>query len=115
MDSFSLRILTIYKSRHKLSLIELGAILDKSPIELGQYTLRLIRKSYLCVCPGYEELSSEPIQETIAPDTPLQITIDGKEMVEEADKLKAQKKSELIRYIITTAIAVAAFIKSFFF
>lgn len=110
MDSFSLKILKIYNGRHKLSLIELGAIMNQSPIDLGQYVLRLIRKSYLCVTPDYEVFQSVSDQESIAPDTPIQITIDGKEAIEEADKLSAQRKSDQIRYAITTSIAVVALI-----
>ena len=108
MDKLSLEILKIYDSRPKLTLIELGAIMNASPVDLGQYVLRLKEKSYLCIDPDYEVFAPISVTGAIAPDTPIQITIDGKEALEDHVRMKKQHKRDTFRYRVNTAISVAA-------
>ena len=115
MDSFSLKILKTYNSRSCLTLSQLSAIYDMSPFTLAEYVTHLRRKSYIRIESNHAVLHELNSDSLIDPDTPLEITIDGKEAIESANQLDKQRRNDLIRYIITTAIAVAAFIKSFFF
>lgn len=108
MDAVSLKILSVYSSRQRLTLIELGAIMNASPVDLGQYVLRLKKKSYLCVDPDYEVFALTSEDGAINPNTPLQITIDGKEALEDHERMEQKRTQDSVRYGITTAIAVAA-------
>ena len=115
MDTFSLKILRMYDSRATLSISQLSAVFDVPALDLSEYVTRLRRKSYIRVESNYAVLHEITSASPIEIDTPLEITIDGKEAVETANQLDKQRRNDLIRYVITTAIAVAAFIKSFFF
>ena len=112
MDSKSLKILRIYKSRPCLTTNQLSTILNEDPFEVSEYVIRLKEKEYLRVEPNHATLYG---QNRIFVDTPLQISIEGIEVTESADQLSKQRRNDWIRYIITTGIAIAAFIKSFFF
>lgn len=113
IDKTSLNLLKIYNSRYSLSCNQLGAILDASPGEVAKYVIGLRDKGFLCIAPNY----ANPLDKDshLGINTPLQITLDGKAELDMAEKLSHEKKVESIRYWITTGIAVAAFIKSFFF
>lgn len=115
MDNLSLKILKMYNKRQNLSINQAGAIFDMSPFEISEHIIRLQGKGYLRLEPNYATLHGTQSNTPINVDAPLQITLDGIEAVETAQQLDRQRRNELIRYIITTAIAVAAFIKSFFF
>lgn len=108
MDAFSLKILKVYGSRQKLSLVELGAILNQSPIELGRYVLRLKDKAYLCVPTDHAAFQPPNEKDLIGPNTPLQITIDGKELSEDTDRADKQRKRDFIRNAITIGISVVS-------
>lgn len=112
MDSFSLEILKLYNSRQRLSLIQLGAVMNRSPIDLGQYVIRLKEKSYLCIAPDYAAFQTPDQEGLISPDTPIQITIDGKEFLEDQKRINKQQRTDSIRYAITTGIALLALIIS---
>jgi len=56
MDEFSLKILMKYRTRKSLTLTQLGAILNQSPVDLAQYVLRLMEKSYLHIEPIYAQM-----------------------------------------------------------
>lgn len=115
MDTFSLKILKMYNNRPCLSISQLSAIFDVPPLALSEYVTRLRRKSYIRVESNHAVLHGITSDSPIELDTPLEITIDGKEVVETANQMDKQRRNDLIRYIITTAIAIAAFVKSFFF
>ena len=115
LDNTSLNLLKIYDSRHTLSCNQLGAILDADPVEVAQYVIELRNKGFLRIEPNYAISKSLDKDSLFGINAPLQITLDGKAELDMAQKISHEKKVEWIRYWITTSIAVAAFIKSFFF
>ena len=115
MDSFSLNILKLYNTRNTLTIAQVAVMLNLPPYDLGEYIIRLKNKSFLCIEHNHPILNNLTNDSRINIDTPLQITIDGKIAIENAKRLDKQRRNDLIRYIITTTIAIAAFIKSFFF
>lgn len=108
MDAVSLKILRVYSSRQKLTLIELGAIMNASPVDLGQYVLRLKDKAYLCVSPDYAALRPSEEKDSIGPDTPLQITIDGKEALEDHDRTEKKNCMNTAFSVIAIVISLLA-------
>lgn len=115
MDSKSLKLLRIYDSRTSLTIEQLSAVVNESQFDILEYVARLCSKKLLRVEPSYAEIHGIIANSQITVDTPLQITVDGKEAIEDADRMNRQRRCDMIRYIITTGIALAAFIKSFFF
>ena len=110
LDKMSLKILKIYSDRQKLNLIELGAILNQSPIDVGQYVLRLQEKSYLRVNPDHAARQQPGQENVISPDTLIEITIDGRELLEDTARADKLRKQDSVRYRITTGISLAAII-----
>lgn len=115
MDSKSLKLLRIYNSRTSLTIEQLSAVVNESPFDILEYVARLCEKGLLRVELNYATHHGIVAYRQITVDTPLQITVDGKESVEDADKMIKLRRNDMIRYIITTGIAIAAFIRSFFF
>lgn len=115
MDSKSLKLLRIYNSRASLTIEQLSAVVNESPFDILEYVARLCEKKLLRVELDYAERHGIATYSQITIDTPLQITVDGKEAIEDTDKMIKLRRNEMIRYVITTGIAIAAFIKSFFF
>ncbi|GAC42779.1 hypothetical protein [Paenibacillus popilliae] len=75
----------------------------------------LRKKGYLRIESNHAAFKKLTKDSPVSPDTPLEITFEGKIVLESEHKLSKAKRNEWIRYIITTTIATAAFIKSFFF
>lgn len=111
MEENTLAVLMLYQERQILSLVQLGAILDLPPEGLFERVDWLFSHGYLCVEPRYAQMNAEAIVgKPITLDMPLQITIDGQAAIERYDKECKQRKRDLIRYSITTAIAALALI-----
>lgn len=112
MDSYSLRILAEYVKHKSLTLVQLGAILDQSSVDLAQYVLRLMEKSLLEIERNYALMNKPSPEGVIGVDVPLVLTIDGRELLEaEARKEKERRKARRHR-IINTVIAVLSLIVS---
>ena len=112
MDLFSLKILTEYYNRGNLTLTQLGAILNRSPLELVEYVRRLMGKSLLRIESNYAEMHDSDPKGPLGVDIPLQLTIDGIEELEALQRRERERKEEKFRYRITTGIAAAALIIS---
>lgn len=114
MDDYSLSVLKLYKSRSSLTLSQLSAILNRSWFDVADPTLYLKREGYLRIEPNHAALHSMNADDPIDPDTPLVISFEGKAALEA--ELKARKHASFndIRAWVTLAIAILAFIKSFF-
>ncbi|MEF3309111.1 hypothetical protein PV433_09360 [Paenibacillus sp. GYB004] len=115
MNELSITVLKIYSSRTNLSLSQLSAIVNGDWFSLAEHVGYLRKKGYIRINSDHALLKGLSDSSLIDPDTPLEITIEGKTFLESERKLSKTKRNELIRYAITTAIAVAAFTKSFFF
>lgn len=115
MDKFSLKILKLFISRGTLSLSQLSAILNVDVLDIAETIKYLRDKDYLDIEP------SHAIMENCGPDnlprihTPLVITFQGKIAVEQEETASKKYKHQELRLWLTFAIALASFIKSFFF
>lgn len=103
MNDYSLSLLQVFKDRHRLSLSELGAILNTSPLLLSGPIKELVENDYLK--PDFPN-------DEILLNTRLELT--GKGMLAFADLQKRQKNFRYseFRNWTTTVIAVLAFILS---
>lgn len=115
MDKTSISLLKVYLERTTLTLHQLAAILNQDYLSLAEPINYLRKKGFLRVEQNYATMNTYTADGLISPDTPLEITVEGKIALEGKQKLSKTKRIESIRHWITTAIAVAAFIKSFFF
>lgn len=112
MDLFSLKILAQYYRRGNLTLTQLGAILDRSPLELADYVRRLMEKSLLRIEPSYAMAHEPDPNGLLGVDIPLQLTIDGIAELESVQQKAKERKADRIRYWITTTIAATALVIS---
>lgn len=115
MNELAITILKIYLDRTSLSLSQLSAIMNKDVYSLSEPISYLRKNNYLRIESNHATLKKLTSNSVIDSKTPLQITFEGKIVLESEAKISKAKRNEWIRYTITTAIAVAAFIKSFFF
>lgn len=115
MDKLSKKILEEYSIRPTMSLLQLGAVLNTNHMSLSIPVNYLREKGLLQIEPNHAMLHNIKQSDLITMDTPLEISYLGQISLEEDQKISREKRNELIRYIITTAVAVAAFLKSFFF
>lgn len=112
MDLFSLKILALYSSRKSLTLTQLGAILNQSPVDLVQYVLRLLDKSLLSIEPIYAKMHEPAPEGTIEIDIPLVLTIDGRNLLETETRKEKERRDTKKHLIINTVIAGLALIVS---
>lgn len=115
MDKTSKKILEEYSIRPSMSLLQLSAVLNTNFRTLAVPVNYLQEKGFLQIEPNHAMTRNMKQSDSITMNTPLEISYLGRIALEEDQKLSREKRNELIRYIITTAIAVAAFLKSFFF
>lgn len=114
MDDYSLSVLKLYRSRSSLTLSQLSAILNRSWFDVADPALHLKREGYLKVEPNHAALHGINFDDPIDPDTPLVISFEGKAALEAEMKARKHASFNDIRAWITLAIAILAFIKSFF-
>lgn len=115
MDKLSITILKIYLDRPSLSLHQLSAILNVDSLTLSEPVDYLRKRGYLRIESNHAATNTLIDKSSITLNTPLEITFEGKMALDAEQKLLKTKRNEWIRYIITTAIALSAFVKSFFF
>ena len=115
MDRLSRKILEEYAQRKTMDLNQLSAVLKIDWDVLFEPVCHLKESGFIRVEQNYAGIQKIKPTDPIYASTPLEIGYPGLVALEEAQTLTREKRNELIRYIITTAIAVAAFLKSFFF
>ena len=115
MDKTSLEILKLFSTRAWLDVSQLSAILNRDPDQLFEVVSFLRKQDYLRVESNHAFLEDIKSEDPISSRDPLEITFKGKAALESENKVSKEKRNEWIRYWITTAIALAAFVKSFFF
>ena len=115
VDSLSKKILEEYAARHSMDLFQLSAVLKIDWDQLSDPVRYLQQKGFLQIEANHKTLNEIKQDLPISPDTPLEISHLGRVALEE-EKGKSRKAfwSEF-RAWVTLFIAVAAFIKSFFF
>jgi hypothetical protein len=111
MDKSTLNYLRLFNTRSTLSLSDLAAILDGDPISLAEPIRFMMDNKYLDIEPNTKILDGD----TLGLHTPLKITYYGKGVLKEELASRKRFKHAEFRAWITFIIAVAAFIKSFFF
>lgn len=111
MDESTLSLLTVFKNRSSLSLIELAAILNCDSLSLTDPVHYIMDKGYIRIGMTTESLEGN----TISLHTPLEITYLGRIAINQALKDKRNFKFNEFRAWATLIIALIAFIKSFFF
>lgn len=112
MNNLSFEILQLYSSRSSLSLLQLGAILNKDAFNLAEPINYLRAKDYLKIEPNHAMLNSLSDKEFISLDTPLVITYLGKIAIESEAKERQHFKFTEFRAWVTLAIALIALILS---
>lgn len=115
MDSLSKRILEEYVVRHSMNLSQLSAVLRIDWDRLSDPVYYLREKGFLQIEANHIVLHDMKQDAPISPDTPLEISHLGRVALEEEKKLSAKAFWSEFRAWVTLAVAVAAFIKSFFF
>lgn len=115
MDKISIGLLELYSQRGSLNLSQLSTILDTNVNALVAPINYLRNKGLLKVNANDPNAQNVTSNSAISLHTSLIITYEGRVVLEAAHKASKAKKIEWIRYGITTAIALAGFIKSFFF
>ena len=115
MDKLSKRILEEYSTRHSMNLQQLSAVLNIDPMSISNPVNYLREMGFLQIESNHTSLHDKQQSDLITMNTPLEISYRGRVALEDDQKKSREKRNELIRYIITTTIAVAAFLKSFFF
>lgn len=115
MDNLSKIILREYSVRHSMDLLQLSAVLktDWDSLSVPVYYLR--KKGLLQIEQNHATLHNTKQMDPISPDTPLEIGYLGRVALEEEKKSSAKVFWSEFRAWATLAIAVSAFIKSFFF
>lgn len=78
MDSLSLKILKVYRSRQTLTLSQLGAILNEDTFSLSEPVILLRKQGYLRVEPNHAALEGIKADDPISVDDPLELTFVGK-------------------------------------
>lgn len=111
MTDEALKLLTLYSQRVTISLIELGAIYNKDPINFTSPIAYLRKEGYLEILPSHVSLHGD----NFTLDAPFRITYKGRTALEAELKSRRHLNFSEFRAWITLAIAIAAFIKSFFF
>ena len=110
MDKVSKKILKLYAKQKTLSLFDIAKLSKIKPVDLAEPMLELIDKKLICKMLDFENY----LNDNFDPDAQYYITQEGRSYLENirADSFKFY--FQIVIQLITTIIAVAAFIKSFF-
>lgn len=111
MDNSTLSILQIFKNRTSLTLSQLSAILNIDALTLSDSIAYMRNLDYIEISGSYRLLHGDDL--TV--DAPLEVTHLGLIAIEQELKSRKRFKYVEFRAWVTLVIAVAAFIKSFFF
>ncbi len=111
MDDRTVELLKLFSERNQLSLHDLAAIYNCGYGDFAELVNYLMERGLLEIEPNYALIEGNDL--TV--ETPLRITQSGRSALNiELKERRSFKYSEL-RAWLTLAIALAAFIKSFFF
>lgn len=111
MDNLSFKVLSLLATRQSLSTRDISIFFNTG---INSF----IDPVYYLVNKGFLEIDKSILKEenpTLNVLTPVRITFEGKSALEAEIKERRSIKFSELRAWITLAIAVAAFIKSFFF
>lgn len=111
MDDITYKILKIFKNRNSLSCIEVSAIINTDALAIAEIFRYLWKNDYI------KKLYS-PIDESdnsLGLDTQFKLTYAGLVSMQHHKSNKRYKIFSEFRAWITLAIAIASFVKSFFF
>lgn len=115
MDTFSLNLLKIYRAHSHLTLGQLRSIIKEDEFLLSEPVSLLKKEGYLRVEHNYSIFEGVKDDDPDSLYCPLELTFRGRAVLDEECKISRKERTAWIRYAITTTIAVAGFIKSFFF
>ena len=111
MTKSSLKILKLYSERRSLSLADLCAILSCTVGDVAYIVAELVKLDYL--------ETSDPIHKSIdgkyTVSTKLRISQHGRNYLADYKKTENRERFREFRNWLSFAIALAAFVKSFFF
>lgn len=111
MDDTTLSLLMLFKERRILNLIQIGAILNVDCLSLSEPIRYLVDKGYVRRIKDSDTLEDD----SYSFDTPFEITFEGIATINQAQKERKHSRYAEVRAWITLLIAIAAFVKSFFF
>lgn len=116
MTRQSIKILKYFVSRKSLSAYDISVLLDDDYLNIGEIMLELKSHGYIRPSEEFSEIFNASVnKDSIGIKEQYVITQEGKAYLENLHSTKFKNNFELILQIVTTGIAVAAFIKSFFF
>ncbi len=108
MDDATLSLLILFKERHSLNLIQLGAILNIDVLALSDPVHNLLSQGYI-----RKGMELNPLEgDLISPNTPLEITYKGSTTILQEQKERKRFKCVELRAWVTLGIALAAFFLS---
>jgi len=81
-------------------------------VDLAQYVLKLMEKSFLRVEPTYASMHDPDPDGLIGVNVPLGLTIDGIAGLEAVFQKEKERRQDRIRYLINTVISVSELILS---
>ena len=111
MDDTSYKLLKLYSKRDHITLADLSAIYNTDWDYWGAPVDYLIKNGYLQINPTYVILHGGDFTSK----APIEITFHGKVHLEQECKNRWTFKFNEFRAWVTLIIAIAAFVKSFFF
>lgn len=116
MTRQSIKILKFFARRKSLSAYDISVLLDDDYLKIGEIMLELNSHGYIRTSEDFSEIFNASVsKDSIGIKDQYVITQEGKAYLENLHSAKLKNNFEIILQIITTGIAVAAFIKSFFF
>lgn len=111
MDNTSFNLLKLYSKRDTLSLCDLAAIYNSSVLEFTTPVRYLMDQGFVRIEANYAAIHGEDYTMHV----PIQITYEGQIALEAEQRQRHTFKFAELRAWLTLAIALAAFIKGFFF
>lgn len=111
MDNTSFKLLKLYASRSHLSLSDLSAIYNSYADDYVSPVKYLMDEKYLKMEPNYVMLHGADFTVQV----PFEIAFKGRAALEAERKSRLSFKQNELRAWLTLGIALAAFLKSFFF
>lgn len=115
MDRLSKRILEEFSQRKCINLSQLGAILNMDCFSLAEPINDLRENGFLKIEGNYAALHDLNQNSPLTMDLPLVIAFQGRAALEEEKSYRQNLFWTEFRAWVTLAIAVVAFVKSFFF
>lgn len=110
MDKVSKKILKLYSKHQTLSMFDIAKHSTIKAVDIAEPMLELIEKKLICKMLDINDF----LNDNFDPDAQYYITQEGRSYLENLRSDNFKFYFQIVIQLLTTIIAVAAFIKSFF-